>query len=238
MAPRLRWSVALQNFVFPPSCFSCGTLLEDHHELLCPACAGCVRAVTASDPLLLLARTRLAQDGVCAGLVALYHFASGGPVQDLLHGLKYGGLTGIGRTLGTRLGEAIRHEPWAGDIDLIIPLPLFRAKQRERGYNQAESIARGIGRVLRKPVRPRIVRRLRWTDSQTTLGFAARQMNVRGAFGVSRRKSASLAGKTVLLVDDVVTTGATIRACAAVLRDAGAAAVLVAAAALSEHTGT
>jgi ComF family protein len=235
MAPGVQLSVALQNFIFPPSCFSCGILLEDHHELLCPACAGRVRIVTAVDPLLLLARARLVQDGVCADLVALYHFAAGGPVQDLLHGLKYGGLKGIGRTLGARLGEAIRKEPWAADVDMIIPLPLFRSKQRERGYNQAESIARGIGRVIRKPVRTRIVRRLRWTDSQTTLGFAARQMNVHGAFGVSRRKSAFLAGKTVILVDDVVTTGATTRACAAVLRDAGAAAVYVAATAVAEQ---
>lgn len=191
--------------------------------------------MTATDPLFQLARLRLAQDGVCSGLVALYHFAVGGPVQDLLHGLKYGGLTGVGRTLGSRLGEAVLQEPWAAEVDLIIPLPLFPAKQRERGYNQAESIARGIGRIIRKPVRARVVCRVRWTDSQTTLGYGARQMNVRGAFGVPRRKGVLLKGKTVLLVDDVVTTGATTRACAAVLRGAGAANVYVAATALAEQ---
>ena len=156
-------------------------------------------------------------------------------MQDLLHALKYGGLTGVGRELGTRLGMAAMEAPWLRDVDLIIPLPLYRSKQRERGYNQAESIARGIARVVRKPVCPRAVRRTRWTDSQTTLGYVARQMNVEGAFMVPPSKIGSLRGKRVLLVDDVLTTGATTRACAAALRAGGAHAVYVAAVALAEQ---
>jgi ComF family protein len=235
MAPRIQWSVALQNFIFPPTCYSCGQLLSSHRELLCPACRMRVRDVASGDPLFVLAHDRLCSDGTCAGVTALYHFVTGGPVQDLLHALKYGGLTGVGRTLGARLGIALQTVPWIGEIDLIIPLPLFRAKQRERGYNQAESIARGIGRVVWKQVGTRLVRRTRWTDSQTTLGYAARQMNVRDAFAVRRRKMSILAGKKVLLVDDVLTTGATTRACAAALRAGGASAVYVAAVALAEQ---
>lgn len=235
MAPGSLWSAAFRNFVFPPSCYCCGILLEHHRGLLCPGCQARVRPVTPSDPLSILARSRLCSDGVCTGLVALYHFASGGPVQDLLHALKYGGLTGVGRELGTRLGMAAMEAPWLRDVDLIIPLPLYRSKQRERGYNQAESIARGIARVVRKPVCPRAVRRTRWTDSQTTLGYVARQMNVEGAFMVPPSKIGSLRGKRVLLVDDVLTTGATTRACAAALRAGGAHAVYVAAVALAEQ---
>jgi ComF family protein len=149
--------------------------------------------------------------------------------------LKYGGLTGVGRELGLRVGEAGRCAPWIGDVDLIVPLPLFRSKQRERGYNQSESIARGIARVVGKPVRPAVIRRTRWTETQTALGYADRQENVKGAFAVPRRKIGFLKGKRVLLVDDVVTTGATTRACAAALKAGGVAAVYVAAIALAEQ---
>jgi ComF family protein len=124
---------------------------------------------------------------------------------------------------------------WLVEVDVIIPLPLFRSKQRERGYNQADSIAWGIARVVRKPVWLRAVRRTRWTDSQTTLGYADRQLNVQGAFMVPSSKIGSLRGKKVLLVDDVLTTGATTRACASALRAGGAGAVYVAAVALAEQ---
>jgi ComF family protein len=236
MAVAYRWGIALQNFIFPPSCYGCGILLRQHSDLLCDACRGHVVAVSEADPLYHLAHARLCDDGLCSGLVALYHFAAAGPVQELLHALKYGGLTGIGRALGYRLGSTMAGVPWSAGIDIIVPLPLFRAKQRERGYNQSESIAMGIAHVLPRPVRPRLVKRSRWTDSQTTFGFAERQMNVRGAFIVPPRKTAVLKGKHVLLVDDVVTTGATTRACAEALRSGGAGAVYVAAVALAEQS--
>ncbi len=235
MAPGFPWSAAFRNFIFPPSCFACGTLLDHHRDLLCAGCQARVRPVTPSDPLYILAHARLCQDGLCAGLLALYHFASGGPVQDLVHALKYGGLTGVGRELGSRLGTQAYRMPWMTDVDLIVPLPLYRSKQRERGYNQAESIARGIGGVVGRPVSVRVACRTRWTDSQTTLGYTARQLNVQGAFEVPPSKTARLKGKTVLLVDDVVTTGATTRACAAALRAGGAGAVIVVAVALAEQ---
>lgn len=235
MANGFCWGVALQNFIFPPSCYSCGAPLPRHADLLCAACRERVVPVTVADPIYHLAHARLCGDGLCRGLAALYHFTAKGPVQDLLHALKYGGLTGIGRSLGVRLGSVLAGIPWGAEIEIVVPLPLFHTKQRERGYNQSESIARGIAQILPRPVRPRVVKRSRWTDSQTTLGFAARQMNVNGAFEVPRRKTAILTGKTVLLVDDVVTTGATTRACAEALRRGGAGAVYVAAIALAEQ---
>lgn len=235
MALGLSLSVILRNFVFPPTCYSCGTIIDTHRDLLCPDCTRRTRRVTAADPLLILATDRLCRDGVCSGLLAHVHFTAGGPVQDLLHALKYGGLTGVGREFGSRLGSDALVLPWIGEVDIIVPLPLFRVRQRERGYNQSESIARGIATVIRKPVRTHIVRRTRSTPSQTTLGFTARQLNVRDAFTVPARKRSSLAGKRVLLVDDVVTTGATTRACAISLLRGGAAAVYVAAVALAEQ---
>lgn len=233
MVRPFRWGPALLNFLFPPSCYGCGALTPDHTTLLCAACQDRLVPVMPADPVLLLARSRLCDDGLCDDVVSLWQFAPDSPVQHLIHALKYSGMTGVGRITGAALGDALRMAGWGERIDLIVPLPLHRAKQRERGYNQAESIARGVGSILGRPVANRVVRRVRWTASQTTLGQEARQGNVRGAFGLTRRGMRVLEGKTVLLVDDVVTTAATTRACATALRAGRVRSIVVASIALA-----
>jgi ComF family protein len=111
------------------------------------------------------------------------------------------------------------------EVDCIIPVPLHRRRQRARGFNQAELLARVVGRWLRLPVETRLLQRVTDTPSQTGLTPAQRVENVRGAFAVRSK----LDRKRILLVDDVCTTGATLDACARVLKRAGAASVEVAA---------
>ena len=177
----IRWSIALRNFIFPPSCYSCGTLLRQHHRpALCDACRGrVVCRVHAPIRCYHLAHARLCDDGLCCRPGGTLSFcrrrAGSGPAPRA----EVRGADRHRTGTGCQVGDGGRRSsPGRPDIDIIVPLPLFRAKQRERGYNQSESIARGIAQMLRRPVRPRLVRRTRWTDSQTTLGFAARQMNV------------------------------------------------------------
>ena len=110
--------------------------------------------------------------------------------------------------------ERIRHH----HFDVIVPVPLHRARERERGFNQAALLARRIGRRLAVPTRPRWLARIRPTRPQSELSAGERRANVRGAFRASRR----VAGRHVLVVDDILTTGATVDACARALRDAGA----------------
>jgi ComF family protein len=136
-----------------------------------------------------------------------------GSLRAIVHALKYGKRRSIAR----RLGAAMRQhaDDLFDGVDLAVPVPLHGRRRRARGFNQAEEIARHLG------VRwADALRRTRPTPSQTDLPAARRHANVRGAFALRRRQH--VAGLCVLLVDDVSTTGATLEACARVLRDAGA----------------
>ena len=136
-----------------------------------------------------------------------------GSLRAIVHALKYDGRRQLARPLGERLAET--GDSVLKGADVIVAVPLHRSRRRARGFNQAAEIARHLG----PPVTPAL-RRLRATPSQTDLPAARRHANVRDAFALAR--GASVAGATVVLVDDVSTTGATLEACARVLLDAGA----------------
>jgi ComF family protein len=144
-------------------------------------------------------------------------------LQEAVQRSKYHGQLPLERPLGILLATTVL----AGGgrrPDLLVPVPLHRHRLRERGYNQSLQLARQLGRQLKVPVEPRLLRRIRMTTSQQGLDAVARNSNLRGAFAVT----AQLAGRHLLLVDDVMTTGSTARECAGVLRQAGAASVEVA----------
>ncbi|GJQ19820.1 MAG: hypothetical protein HBSIN02_01750 [Bacteroidia bacterium] len=166
------------------------------------------------------------------GLVSVYVFEKDGPFQAMIHALKYEGFQSAGRMVGGVLGEQIIE--WGITADAILPVPLHRAKHRERGFNQAESIARGIADRTQWPVVTNALVRLRSTKTQTKLDAAERRKNVEGAFAVPGGKSEDLKNKTLIIVDDVITTGATILACAQVLRSSGASSVIAASAGLAQ----
>ncbi len=147
------------------------------------------------------------------------------PLDSVLLGLKFGGLSYLGRHLATALAGRLRAE--LATVDLVVPVPLHWWRQLGRGYNQAAEIARPLARHLGRPCRAVLARR-RATSRQAELPRTARGANVRGAFRL--RRPALVRGRVCLLVDDVVTTGATLAAAAAALRRAGAAAVLAVAA--------
>jgi ComF family protein len=134
--------------------------------------------------------------------------------------------------LGMCIGETLKelhHE-----VDILIPVPLHHIKHRERGYNQSEFIARGIASIINKPVVPNAVRRTRNTQTQTKLNIEERRKNMELAFELVPQSSKILSGKKCLLVDDVITTGATTNACAQVILSAGATKIIAASAALAE----
>jgi ComF family protein len=169
-----------------------------------------------------------------AGTRSLYHFEKGGPVQALVHALKYGDGADIGLRLGKELGRQLPGRGLPADIRGIVPVPLHRVKERERGYNQSVYLARGISREIGAPVLANTVMRVRYTDSQTTLTIEQRRDNVAEAFSVRRRGRRVLNGGVVILVDDVITTGSTVRSCAAALRGAGVDAVYACSIGLAE----
>ncbi|SPF31597.1 Phosphoribosyltransferase (fragment) [Candidatus Sulfotelmatobacter kueseliae] len=153
-----------------------------------------------------------------------------GGLRELIHLLKYNGVRPAGNVLGRMLAEAIAGLPpefEQGKI-LVIPVPLYRGKRRQRGFNQAELIARAALKYQagRLDLVTGILERTRDTHSQIGLTSHQRRENLRGAFAVAR--AAEVTGREVLLVDDVYTTGTTAAECAGVLRRAGAAQVWVA----------
>ncbi len=142
-------------------------------------------------------------------------FTKGGLVQNILHHLKYGNRPDIGITLGEQLGYRLKKRNLVGDIDLIIPVPLHRSKNRIRGYNQSEMFAKGISNILEIPLEPYGLKRVKKGKSQTTKSRLERLESIENTFAVGEKTE--LQGKHVLLVDDVFTTGATLEACASIL---------------------
>jgi ComF family protein len=137
-----------------------------------------------------------------------------GSLREIVHALKYGGCRSLAAPLASRMRASAADVLAAADV--VVAVPLHRRRRRLRGFNQADEIAARLG-VRVAPV----LRRIRATPSQTDLPAARRHANMRGAFAL--RRGSSVAGLRIVLVDDVCTTGATLEACARVLRDAGAA---------------
>ena len=155
-----------------------------------------------------------------------------GELRDLIHLFKFNGIRAVAPLLGSRLAEAILSLEGEASADmLVVPVPLFRQRERERGFNQAVLLASAALRQIRR-VRPAwrlqpaydLLKRRRSTESSFTLSRRGRRRNLAGAFRVAGK----LAGREVLLIDDIFTSGATARECARVLVRAGASKVWVA----------
>lgn len=214
-------SVAL-DMLFPPRCVTCGR----GGSFLCDAClAG---ATPVPEPQCNLCGQPIVGGALCvrcaespvAGSGLRSAFVYAGPVQAAVRALKYHNM----RVMAPPLGAAMaRHlATWGIRPDIIVPVPLHPRRLRERGYNQAELLARAVGRETGIPVRPAALDRLRDTSAQARTSSAdERRRNVAGAFAAQE----TVGGVRALLVDDVCTTGATLSACAEALLAAGAAQV-------------
>ncbi|RZM22869.1 MAG: ComF family protein [Pedobacter sp.] len=164
--------------------------------------------------------------------MALLHFRKGSRVQMILHNLKYGNDAGIGIKLGEMMACKMQTAAPFSDIDLVIPIPLHKARERKRGYNQSRSISDGIAAVLKVPVNHKAVARIINTSSQTNKNRFGRYENMKDVFTIIDEQA--LRGKHVLLVDDVITTGATIESCANELHKCGISKLSIAAVALAD----
>jgi ComF family protein len=212
----LRWSgTRLLDLALPAACAGCGV----EGPPLCPVCRPAVDVRLALPP-----GTPL---GLSAGppdpLVQLEWCAPfAGVVRLALHALKYAGEQRLAMPLGAALAARWRRAGALGD--LLVPVPVHAARRRERGYDQAELLARAAARELGLPMAPAL-ERTRATTPQYRLDRRHRAVNVADAFAVSGRYAAAVAGRSVVLVDDVVTTGATLAESASALLAAGAVAV-------------
>jgi ComF family protein len=143
---------------------------------------------------------------------ALYFFTKGSRVQNLLHHLKYDGKREIGAVLGRQFGLQLKRSPLFGKVELIVPVPLHPRKQRIRGYNQSEMFAQGLSESMGIPYVKNGLKRVVHSESQTKKSKEERMVKIKEVFVV--HQSNMLQGKHILLVDDVMTTGATLEVCA------------------------
>lgn len=222
---------ALADFIgliFPRVCLACTEPLargEDH------LCTGCRAALPYTDYHLLpeaenpLARRFWGKVPVRHALSYL-RFLRRGRVQHLLHQLKYQGQQDVGRVLGRWYGAELARHGLAPDFDLIVPVPLHPRKLARRGYNQSDSFAEGMALGLGVSWSPLALRRTENTTSQTRKNRTERWQNVAEVFEVAAPDLVQQ--QRILLVDDVLTTGATLEACAAVLLAAGCREVSIA----------
>ncbi len=187
--------------------------------------------------MFLYKKSELRDTGLIDDFLACFLFEKDKRIQDVLHGLKYEQKTSFGVRLGKELGEKILTDKIFSSADFIIPIPLHNLKLRERGYNQSECIAKGITSVTKIPARTNILLRSRYTQSQTHLNFSERQENVKNVFDVKKKFRNVIEGKTITLIDDVMTTGATTLSAARALKESGAGKILIATAALTEYNG-
>ena len=215
---------AASGLVFPSLCLGCGGPLAD----AAPICASCVRNLPRPAPEALAGQllARDATEPLARRSVALWRFDPGGTVQRVQHALKYGRRPSLGVPLGELLGDAARRHARGWSPDLVCPVPLASVRELERGYNQSAGLASGAAKSLGCSAEDLLIR-VRSTRTQTTLALSERWQNVEGAFALSP-EARPLAGVRVLLVDDVVTTGATLLAAAQPLLEAGAEVTLAA----------
>ena len=185
------------------ACDRCGKYMEPNRVLLCAECAEEFPAYAWGKAV--------------------------GPYQGLyrraVHQLKFSGQQILAGAMGQKMVQAIHGDSKYQRVDLIFPVPLTPMRERERGFHQTNLLAQVIGRSLQVPVSFRNLQRIRETLRQSELSREERIQNVQGAFRVAKPKE--LAGRQILLVDDVITTGATCKACAQILLEAGAGQVVV-----------
>ncbi len=220
------------GLLFPVLCNGCGKhLYEGENEI----CTKCLFDLPYTDYHLYSAN-RVAKQLWgrlnCSAAMAMLYFKKGTKVQNLIHSLKYKDQIAVGVTLGNLLGERLKLSDHYSTIDLIIPVPLHPKKERTRGYNQSKFIADGVAEVLKAPVSNLHLLRKLSTSSQTKKSRYSRYENMQEVFQISNAEE--LKNLHILLVDDVITTGATLEACGNTLLTTNLAKLSIAAVAFAE----
>lgn len=204
------------HLVYPCLCVGCHQEPVNDHEIFCISCEA---KLPITDFHLISNNEALSRLG--GGFpfqlgISMFRFYPGGIVQSMIHEIKYKGQTNIALRLGRKYGQLLIESGKLSNVDWLVPVPLHPVKLRQRGYNQSKFFADGLSMTLQKPVLANVIRRTEHTETQTAKNRYERLKNMMSAFELDKN-SKSLEGKHILLVDDVLTTGATLESCALAL---------------------
>lgn len=202
----------LIDFIYPRLCYACDAGLPRGVLLKCPSCQ---HHLVITDMHLVRdneVRQRLAGRLELSFAASMYRFYKGSRVQTMIHRWKYQNFPGIGVHLGREYGQILKDIPELKDLEAIVPVPLHPDRLKWRGYNQAETFARGLSEQMAVSVNTNMIIREKRTGSQTAKGRQSRIETLWGSFIRNPRDRASFPGGHFLLVDDILTTGATLEA--------------------------
>ena len=214
----MKFVTKLFDFFLPRLCPACSSKLEPDEYFICNSCINKIK-LAERDYLGNEYQKKFAADGIISGFTCLFVFEKDKELQYIIHEIKYKENFRLGKHLGKIVGNKLKEKISGWSADLIIPIPLHHLKKAERGYNQSYYIAKGISAACNVPVNKSIVKRNRFTPSQTALNLEERKVNMQDAFTL--KHPAKVKGKNIILVDDVITTGSTITECGRVLMEAG-----------------
>ncbi len=201
----------LIHLFFPHVCTGCGSDVIDSSNMLCLRCISEMPLTNFFEQPRNPVEEKFYGRMPVRHAAAAYYFTKNSMLENLVYQLKYRGNKSIGVYLGKLMGEQLKQSPQFQSVDAIIPLPLNKRREKKRGYNQATALANGIHSIWNKPVLDKAVVRKIYTETQTKKDRLSRWENMQGVFDIAQPEA--LRGKHLLLVDDVVTTGASLETC-------------------------
>lgn len=200
------------ELLYPQLCITCGERLVSQEKFLCMKCWFDLPVsnfhLNEENKVAQLFWGRVQIDHA----TSYFHYRKGSRYQKLIHCIKYKGMKELGLDTGRKFGDVLTESEKFSRVDWIVPVPLHPKKEKARGFNQSEWIARGIAEAMKKPMHANNLHRKIFTTTQTRKNRFERWQNVDGIFGVKNRDE--FENRHVLLIDDVVTTGSTLEACA------------------------
>ena len=224
---------AFVNFIYPPVCSTCSRILVRGEAYVCMKCWNNFELVAPTETIIQTIEEKFLADEAIDKIDSVFLFEQDWRVRTAVHLLKYNGAEVIADRFGIFIARKIVGDNKLSVCDAIVPVPLHAARQRERGYNQSELISKSVGRELLMKHEPELLKRIRQTQTQTLFDAEGRRRNISGAFAVDERYLPEVRGRKILLIDDVITTGSTIKECARVLKNNGAVEVYAASAAIT-----
>ena len=212
------WLTSLFRLFYPHYCAVCGARLQDNEEALC---SECLRDLPRTPYLLgdghLVERLFWGKFPL-GRVAAFFYYRPGDSYAEVVHLLKYKGRSDLGCAMGRLMAKELAMQGFFDGVDVLIPVPLHEKRLKQRGYNQSERIAAGISEQTGIPIWSTAVHRVKYTETQTQKTAQERFENMKEVFKLNM-PAAELQGKHVMLIDDVLTTSATLTACADTLKD-------------------